>query len=78
MIERRRVEVSNVDFYLSKENNVVPIGKVSGEYYLLNEKPVNGKYKVTRKPNLFLFLDESRGYIKASDIEGLSIDRFIL
>ena len=76
MIMRHRVRVSNVDFYLSNGKFVNPIGKVSGDYYLLNNEPEDGKYKVTKAPNIFPFLDHTKGYINACDIDGLTIDSF--
>lgn len=72
MFKKHKVKVVNADFYLSKEN-VEPVGKVSGTFYILNNEPINGKYKVSSlKPNLFPFLDYEKGYIMACDIDGLT------
>ncbi len=72
MFKKCKVKVVNTDFYLSKEN-VKSIGKVSGTFYILNNEPINGKYKVSSlKPNIFPFLDYKNGYIMACDIDGIT------
>lgn len=71
-MKRSKIKVKNADFYLSNGNNISPIGKVTGEFYLLDETPINGKYKVSKFSIPLPILDNTRGYIMACDLDAFT------
>lgn len=70
---RKRIRVRNLDFYLSKDN-VEPIRKITGSLYLMHDEPIDGLYRVSKFKYFVPILDNSRGYIKASDLDNNGIN----
>lgn len=67
---RKKIKLKNTDFYISIGKNVNPLKKVSGTYYLYQDKPVNGHYWISKKKYLNTTkCDDSSGFVKVEDVD---------